>query len=233
MFLGGLQKNTLLDYPGKVATTVFTIGCNFRCPFCYSSELVLPSKIKKQPLLSEDYFFSFLKQRVGKIDGIVICGGEPTIQKDLIEFIKKIKNLGFLVKLDTNGYLTHILKRILKENILDYVAMDIKAPKNKYQKYSGKKIDISKIESSINILKSYGGKVDYEFRTTVAPGISKEDIIKIANWIGPAKSYFLQEFLGTKDIINPKIKNLSTLTKDDIETVIKEISANFEICKSR
>ncbi len=231
MLIGGIQKNTLLDYPGKIATVVFSIGCNFRCPFCYSKELVIPSEIKKHPIISENYFFKFLKERIGKIEGIVICGGEPTTQKDLVNFVKKIKKLNFLVKLDTNGYLPKILEKLMKENLLDYVAMDIKAPKEKYQKYTGKKIDISNIEKSIKILKSSG--IDYEFRTTLSPGILKEDIFKIAKWISPARAYFLQEFLSTKTVINPKIKNLPIIKNLESHKIIKEISSNFKICKLR
>ena len=231
MYFGGLQKTTLIDYPEKVACVIFTIGCNFRCPFCYSPELVLPEKIKNQPVIKDSEILNFLKKRKGKLDGVVICGGEPTIQKDLDIFLKKLKKIGYLIKIDTNGYLPEIIKKLLKENLLDYVAMDIKAPKEKYERYTGTKIDIKRIENSIKIIKS--SNTDYEFRTTVAPGISKEDIIKIADWIAPAKKYFLQEFFDKKEIIDPEIKKLPTLKKEEIKEVIKEIKNNFEICKIR
>ena len=119
MQIGGLEKLTLIDYPGKIACTVFLIGCNFRCPFCYSSELVLPEKIKKQPIISEKEFFAFLKQRKSLLEGVVICGGEPTIHKDLPVFIKKIKKLGFLVKLDTNGSNPEMLKMLISKRLVD------------------------------------------------------------------------------------------------------------------
>lgn len=233
MIIGGLQKNTLIDYPGKIAVTVFTIGCNFRCPFCYSSEIVLPEKIKKQPKISKNYFFNFLLKRKDVLDGVVICGGEPTIQKDIEKFIKKIKSFGLLVKIDTNGYLPEVLEGLLKENLLDYIAMDIKGPKEKYKKYSGDNVDVSKIEKSIQLIKSLPPRVDYEFRTTIAPGISKKDILDIVNWIKPAKKYFLQEFLSTKEIISPKLKEMPVLSKDEIKKIKKEISLNFDICKLR
>lgn len=241
MRIGGLQKNTLIDYPGKIGTVIFTTACNFRCPFCYATELVLPQKIKKQPQISEDYFFSFLKGKKGMIEGVVICGGEPTLQKDLLLFIKKIKKLGFLVKLDTNGYLPNILEKIIKGKLVDYIAMDIKASKEKYKKYVGKNLEISKIEKSIKLLSSKGNTINYEFRTTLAPGIKKEDILKIVKWIRKLNKknstekpkYFLQEFSGTKEIINPKIKDLPVLKKEEIKEIIKKITPNFVICKLR
>lgn len=233
MLIGGLQKNTLIDYPGKVAATVFTLGCNFRCPFCYSSELVLPEKIKEQPRISEDSFFDFLKKRKNFLDGIVVCGGEPTIHKDLPEFIRKIKDFGFLVKLDTNGYLPNILGKLLEDNLLDYVAMDVKAPKKKYKKYSGIEADLSKIEKSINLLKKNTNGIDYEFRTTVAPGLDKKDILEVAEWLKKANNYFLQEFSDVKEIINPELKSDSVLEREELEKITKEISSHFKICKVR
>ncbi|MDP2930763.1 MAG: anaerobic ribonucleoside-triphosphate reductase activating protein [bacterium] len=128
MIIAGLQKTTLIDYPAKIACTVFLAGCNFRCPWCYSSELVLPEKIKKQSQISARDFFKFLKGKKGLLDGIVLCGGEPSLNKDLPVFIKKIKKMGFLVKLDTNGSNPEMLKRLIKQKLVDYVAMDIKAP---------------------------------------------------------------------------------------------------------
>jgi len=168
MKIGGLQKLTLIDYPGHLAATVFLIGCNFRCGFCYSSELVLPEKIKNQPVFPEKDFFSFLKQRKGLLEGVVICGGEPTINNDLPSFIKQIKKLGFLVKLDTNGSNPKMLKSLIDKKLLDYVAMDIKAPKEKYSQIAGisgvlKTNIIKKVEKSIHILKESG--INYEFRT--------------------------------------------------------------------
>ena len=229
--IGGLQKLTLIDYPGKIACTVFLIGCNFRCPFCYSLEFVLPEKIKKQPKIPEKDFFNFLKERKGLLEAVVLCGGEPTIYKDLPEFCKKIKELGYLVKLDTNGSNPEMLKGLIDKKLIDYAAMDIKAPKKKYDFYAGKKVNISKIENSIKILKQ--GKIDYEFRTTIAPGLSREDVIKIANWIGLAKKYFLQEFSKQKEVIDQSILSLPILKKQVLEKIIEKIKSNFEICKLR
>ena len=231
MKIGGLQKTTLIDYPGKIACTVFTIGCNFRCPFCYSGELVLPSKIKNCPVLPENKLFDFLKERKGMLEGVVLCGGEPTIHNDLQNFAEKIKALGYSVKLDTNGSNPEMLKNLIEKKLIDYVAMDIKSSKEKYKTYSGIKIDLSKIEKSVNILKQ--GKIGYEFRTTLAPGLDRQDIKKIAAWIGPAQNYFLQEFNDKKEVIKPSIISLPILQKEEIENLIKKIKPKFKICQLR
>jgi pyruvate formate lyase activating enzyme len=229
--IGGLQKTTLIDYPGRISCTVFLIGCDFRCPWCYSSELVLPEKIKLQPRISEKEFFNFLKERKGLLEGIVICGGEPTIHKDLPDFIKKIKELGYLIKLDTNGSNPRMLKQLIAEGLVDYVAMDIKAPKEKYDKATGVKVKIRDIEKSIDILKQ--GKIEYEFRTTVVPTIHlKEDVIEIAKWLSPAKKYFLQNFRPEKTI-NPEFEKIKPYPEDFLIEIQKEISPYFEVCEVR
>ena len=229
--IGGFQKTTLIDYPGRVACTIFLIGCNFRCPFCYSAELVLPEKIKKQPRISEKELFDFLREKQGLLEGIVICGGEPTINKDLPEFIKKIKNLGFLVKLDTNGSNPEMLKKLIDENLVDYVAMDIKAPKEKYEMAAGVKINLADIEKSIKILKA--GEVDFEFRMTVVPTLhTKEDIIRIAKWISPAKKFSLQNFRAEKTL-NPGFAKIKPYPDEFLESIKKEISPYFETCEVR
>ncbi|MCX6761001.1 MAG: anaerobic ribonucleoside-triphosphate reductase activating protein [Candidatus Nealsonbacteria bacterium] len=229
--IGGLQKTTLIDYPGRLAATVFLIGCNFRCPFCYSAELVLPDKIKNQPRISQKDFFSFLKERKGLLEAITVCGGEPSLNKDLPVFIRKIKKLGYLVKLDTNGSNPGMLKRLIKEKLVDYIAMDIKAPKENYEKAVGKVINVGDIEKSIDILKQ--NKVDYEFRTTIVPTIhSKEDIIKIVKWISPAKKYYLQSFRAEK-MINSKLEKIKPYPKEFLSDIKKEIFRFFEVCEIR
>lgn len=231
MEIGGLQRTTFIDYPGKLACTVFLIGCNFRCPWCYSKELVLPEEIKKQPRISEKDFFDFLKERKGLLESVVICGGEPTIHKDLPDFIKKIKELGYLVKLDTNGSNPEMLKYLIDEKLINYVALDIKAPREKYSQVAGIKVDIKKIEKSIEILKK--GKVDYEFRTTVVPTVHvKDDIIKIAKWIGPAQKFYLQNFRPEKTI-DPKFEKIKPYSKEYLLEIKEEISSFFETCQVR
>ncbi|MCK4781599.1 anaerobic ribonucleoside-triphosphate reductase activating protein [Candidatus Parcubacteria bacterium] len=233
MILGGFQKTTLIDYPGKIACTVFLTGCNFRCPFCYSIELVLPEKIKDQPKIAEDIFFDFLKQRKELLDGVVLCGGEPTIHKDLPQFCKKIKKLGYLIKLDTNGSNPEMLSELIDKKLINYVAMDIKAPlKNKYEKMAGVKVNMEDINKSVDILRQ--GKIDFEFRTTVAPGLEKQDILEIADWIGGEKvKYFLQEFNTQKQVLNPEILKLPILKKEEIEKIIAEIKPKFQTCQLR
>ncbi|MFH1233082.1 MAG: anaerobic ribonucleoside-triphosphate reductase activating protein [Patescibacteria group bacterium] len=214
MFIGGLQKFSLLDYPEKISAIIFTQGCNFRCQFCYNPMLVLPIHSKggnfkyqkDHPLYNEGDLFVFLKSRVGKLDAVVITGGEPTIHKDLIDFIVKIKKLGFLIKLDTNGTHPEVVKKLIDQKLLDYIAMDIKAPKEKYQKVVGLRVDWEKIKKSIKIITS--SNLPYEFRTTVAPELfSQSDISSIGKLIKGADKWYLRKFKSNMDLINPKLKN--------------------------
>ena len=225
----GLQKLTLIDYPGRLAATVFLCGCNFKCPWCYSRELVLPEEIRKQPKISEKDFFDFLKERKELLEAVVICGGEPTIHQDLPQFCKKIKKLGYLVKLDTNGSGPKMLKKLINEKLIDYVAMDIKLPKEKYKEVLG--VDVKNIEESINILKSSG--IDHEFRSTVVPTIlDKEDVIKMAKWIQGAKKYYLQNFRPEKTI-DPEFEKIKPYPEEYLLEIQKAIAPFFEICQMR
>ena len=231
MQICGLQKLTLIDFPGCLAATVFLCGCNFRCPWCYSRELVLPEEIKKQPEISEKELFSFLKERKRLLEGVVICGGEPTIHKELPGFVKKIKKLGYLVKLDTNGSNPKMIKKLIEDKLIDYVAMDVKLPKNKYPKIFKGGVKIENIEKSIKILKD--GKINYEFRTTVVPTIlDKEDIMKIAKWLSPAKKYYLQNFRAEKTI-DPKFEKIKPYPDKYLLEIQKQASPFFEICEVR
>lgn len=197
MLITGLQKLTLLDFPGKTACTVFTHGCNFRCPFCHNAPLVTE---KNNVFLSEEDFFSFLKKRQGILDGVCITGGEPTLQSDLTDFILKIKDFGYAVKLDTNGYNPDVLEKILSEGLVDYVAMDIKNSKEKYPLTVGTDIDIAKIEKSVELLKNTS--IDYEFRTTVVKQFHTPDDFKaIGLWLSGESNYFLQQFRDGENVI--------------------------------
>lgn len=234
--IGGLQKLTLIDFPGRLAATVFLSGCNFRCPFCYSAELVLPSKIKNQSQFPEKEIFDFLNNRKELLEGVVICGGEPTINKDLAFFIKKIKSLGFLVKLDTNGSRPNVLKNLIDKELIDYVAMDIKAPREKYGEIVGN-LDgwddkmLDNINKSVDILKDSG--IEHEFRTTMVPKLlKKEDILKIVHWIRPAKKYFLQEFRPEKTI-DPKFEKVKPYSREYLLDIQKAIAPFFEVCQVR
>ncbi len=198
MIIKGLQKTTLLDFPRKVACTVFTGGCNFRCPFCHNASLVLTSG--EVPDISEEQFFSFLAKRKGILDGVCITGGEPLLCHDIINFIKKIKELGFAVKLDTNGSFPDKLEMIISENIVDYIAMDIKNSKEKYALTTGLRSAPEAIFKSIEIIMS--GNIPYEFRTTVVKELhTVEDIEDIAHMIYGAKQYYLQCFNDSGDLI--------------------------------
>ncbi|MFZ3055104.1 MAG: anaerobic ribonucleoside-triphosphate reductase activating protein [Minisyncoccales bacterium] len=235
MKIGGLQKVTLVDFPGKLACTVFLSGCNFRCPFCYSMELVLPEEIRKQPEISESDFFNFLEEKKGLLEGCVLCGGEPTIHgEDLVSFAKKIKDKGFLIKLDTNGTNPDVIKRLIDEKLVDYIAMDIKAPLNK-EKYSlaiGIEADIEKIKKTVELIKNSG--IDYEFRSTIVPSIhSKEDILQMAKDISPAKRYFLQGFRGEKGTIDESFKNTRPFPDEFMKEVGEEIKSYFNFFKIR
>jgi pyruvate formate lyase activating enzyme len=231
MIIAGLQKTTLIDYPGKLACTVFLAVCNFRCPWCYSSELVLPAKIAKQPRMEEKDFLDFLRSRQGLLEGVVICGGEPTVNKDLPQFVQKIKNLGFAVKLDTNGSSPEMLKNLVEQKLIDYVAMDIKSSLDNpaYQNLLGEGVTLDKIKESANFLMQ--GNVDFEFRTTVVSTVhKKEDFTEIAKWIGGKNvKYYLQNFLPTKTI-DPEFEKVQPFKKDFLEGVVKEISPHFKSC---
>ncbi len=197
MKIGGLQKLTLVDYPNKIAATVFLSGCNFKCGFCHNPELVDAKRIKNHPEISEKEFFDFLKSKKGLIDGVCITGGEPTVNADLPEFIRKIKDLNFSMKLDTNGNNPKILEKLIKEKLLNFIAMDIKTSLDKYEQVTNTKIKIENIKESVELIKKSG--IDYEFRTTVVPGIvERKDIEKIGKWLKGTKKYVLQQFRNQK-----------------------------------
>lgn len=232
MIIAGLQKLTLVDYPEKLACTIFLAGCNFRCPWCYNPELVLPEKIKDNSQITKKDFFDFLKFRINLLDGVVICGGEPTLNKDLPIFCKKIKKMGYAIKLDTNGSNPEMISNLVDEKLIDYIAMDVKAPKEKYKEATGAKIDIKQIQKSIDILKK--GGVDYEFRTTMIPKLlSKKDIVEIVQWIGPARKYCLQNFQKERDTVNPEFKGINPCLKEYLSDIQNIISPYFEICEVR
>ncbi len=221
MLIGGLQKSSLVDYPSKICTVVFTIGCNFRCGYCHNPEL-----IKKEEYILEEDFFEFIKTRIGKIDAIVVSGGEPTLQNDLEDFIIKCKKLNFLVKLDTNGTNPEVLKNLISKGLLDYIAMDIKAPFEKYTNITRRFLDIENIKKSIEIIMNSG--VDYEFRTTVVRSqLSIEDLIKISENIKGAKKYYLQKFVA-KDILDEKLKNEKTYSDTEFYEIARELEKNIE-----
>jgi pyruvate formate lyase activating enzyme len=216
--IGGLQKSSLLDYPDKISAIIFTQGCNFRCGYCHNSELISI----KQPEITISDCFDFLKTRIDKLDGVVITGGEPCLQSGLNNFVKEVKSLGFLVKLDTNGCFPDILKELLDGNLLDYIAMDIKAPLEKYNEITNSAIDTGKIQKSIKLIMNSG--IDYEFRTTVVKSqLSFNDFEKIRQLISGAKRYYLQKFEPSK-ILDKKLMNETTYTEREFNTIIEVLN---------
>lgn len=207
MNIYGLNKTTLLDYPGHLAAVIFLGNCNFRCPFCHNKNLV--TEVSSKNMLSESDVFNFLEKRKNVLEGVCITGGEPTISKDLFSFIEKIKNLGYLIKLDTNGYRPDILMNLCNNGLVDYVAMDIKNSKTKYIQTAGlNSLDLNKIEDSINFL--INGTIDYEFRTTIVKELhQKEDFYEIGKWISNCKAYYLQNYKETEGVISPGFSSYS------------------------
>lgn len=212
MQIHGLNKTTLLDYPQHVAATIFTGGCNFRCPFCHNSGLVLNPA--GQPIISEEEVLAFLKKRKGILTGICVTGGEPTLQKDLKDFLRKVKALDYLVKLDTNGYRPDVLGELLEEGLLDYVAMDIKSSLKNYGVLAGiKEIDTDVIKESVELLKKSG--IPYEFRTTVVRELhTGEDFEEIGKWLAGCPAYYLQAYRENEYVMQ---RGYSACTKEEME----------------
>ena len=214
MKIGGLNKLTTQDFPEHLACIIFTKGCNFNCSYCYNRDLV----DNKAETIDEDYVMAYLYKRRKILDGVVISGGEPTIWDDLIPFIKKVKEFKLDIKLDTNGYNPAMLKEIIDNNLVDYIAMDIKAIPDKYMKVINKKIDFNKILESIDLIKK--SNIKYEFRTTIMKGVhDKKDIIKILKLIGDSKLY-LQNFQYT-DVV--KDKNIKSFSRDELLKLKEEL----------
>lgn len=219
MQIHGLNKTTLLDYPGHVAATVFCGGCNFRCPFCHNSELVLNPA--STPAISDREVLDFLAKRKGILQGICITGGEPTLQQDLAEFIYHVKDLGYLVKLDTNGYRPEVIKNLVEGHLLDYIAMDIKSGPSGYAKAVGllelsKDSSLKNIRESIDFIMTCG--VQYEFRTTVVKGLHEEkDFQEIGPLLQGCKAYFLQNY---KDSENVMESGFSSFTREELEKFV-------------
>lgn len=225
MIIGGLEKLTLLDYPDHLAAIIFTQGCNFRCHFCYNPMLVLPrvgadEKNKKEkgfsPSFSTKDLFLFLTERFGRLEGVVITGGEPTLHPDLPSFIEKIKKIGYLVKLDTNGTNPEMLGQLIKDKLIDYIAMDLKAPFDKYEETVGVPVNCRNLQKSVKIIMSSG--LPYEFRTTVVPGLLiKEDFAKMGEIIKGARHWYLQSFKSDTDLVDKNYQKQKAYSSADME----------------
>jgi pyruvate formate lyase activating enzyme len=204
----GLQKTTLLDYPEHLAATIFTPGCNFRCPFCHNSDLVC--RPSDQPLIPEEELLQFLDKRKNTLEGICVTGGEPTLQEDLEDFCRQVKHMGYLIKLDTNGYRPAALKRLLDAGLPDYIAMDIKASPTRYGQAAGiPTCRMELLEESIHLIHESG--VPYEFRTTVVKGLHQLlDFSEIARWLPGDSVYYIQNFRENEHVIQPGFKPFTT-----------------------
>jgi len=215
VLIGGFQKFSLIDYPKNISAVMFTFGCNFRCPYCHNPELVDPILLNGP--LEEGFILDFLESRKNKLDGIVITGGEPTLQDDLVDFIFKIKDMGFLVKLDTNGSYPDIIDNLIRNNLVDYIAMDIKAPFERYREITNVDVDLAKIKESIELIMN--SNIDYEFRTTVVKSqLMMEDIVSIAKIIEEARLFVIQRFVPTK-VLNPEFINETTYSKEELDNL--------------
>ncbi len=217
MKIEAMQKLTLLDFPRKMACTIFTHGCNFRCPFCHNAGLVTQ---EQQTNITEEEVLKFLKSRQGILEGVCITGGEPLLQADIEDFMRKIKNMGYLVKLDTNGSFPEKLRDLCKKGLVDYVAMDIKNSKQKYAQTVGKQLfDLSTVTKSVEFLKE--GSIPYEFRTTVTKDFhTLEDLLDITKWLSGCDAYFLQQFVDSGNLIDSTTTGYSDA---ELKAMYKEI----------
>jgi pyruvate formate lyase activating enzyme len=230
MKFGGWHQCSLIDFPGKICAVLFTEGCSFRCPFCHNPGLVLPDRFIKNPI-SENEIFSFLEKRKGKLDGVTITGGEPTIQTDLKDFIKKVKFLGFAVKLDTNGSCPNVVESLLREGLLDYIAMDIKASLPRYHELCGVTVDTSLIEKTIHLI--INSAKDYEFRTTLIKELHNEkEILAMAKSISGAKRYTLQKFRADVTL-DESLQSFSSYSNEEMVELCKAAMPYVQECNWR
>ena len=219
MKIAGFQKLTLLDFPSKVACIIFTQGCNYRCPYCQNSGLL---GHENDELIDEEEIFAYLNKRKGVIDGIVISGGEPTVQKDLEVFMRKVKDLGFLIKLDTNGTNPDLIEKLIKEKLVDYIAMDIKNVLPKYKEVTSVSPIVEKLKRSIEILKN--SNIDHEFRTTIIKNIHDMDkLVEICSYVDGDKM-FLQNFEQSENVMG---KNLESFSHEELEKIDKKMKGQF------
>ena len=224
MKIAYLQRSSLIDYPGRISAVIFTQGCNFVCPYCHNPELVKPELFTESVNVKE--IFDFLELRKNKLEGIVITGGEPTLQKGLIPFMKSLRQMGYKLKLDTNGSKPEVIETLIQERLVDFIAMDIKAPHGKYSRVAGKNVDINALAKSIHIIMNSGA--EYEFRTTAAKKmIDSEDLKSIVQMIEGADRYVIQKFISSKHL-DDSLKDSESLTLDDIRDCIPVIEKQIK-----
>ncbi len=229
---------TLIDYPGEVAAIIFTQGCNFRCHFCYNPMLVWPREVgelkyhQDHSSINQNDLFDFLQERKGRLDAVVITGGEPTLHPDLPEFLARIKNMGYKIKLDSNGTNPEMLKKVLAQNLIDYLAMDIKGPLEKYSQVVSVPVNLDNIQESIKILKESG--VPYEFRSTLVPGLhTLEDIAKMGEMIQGADKWYLQFFKSDTPLVDRELEAKEKFTHAEMTAMAEEGKKYVGLCEVR
>ncbi len=229
MLIGGFQRFSLIEYPGKICAIVFTQSCNFRCPYCQNPELVDPERFSNA--IPEEDIFAFLETRQGKLDAVAITGGEPTLQPDLIDFISKLKSMNYLILLETNGSKPEIISELIELKIVDYLAMDVKAPLAKYREITRSNVDTAKINDSIAVITHSG--LDYEFRTTVLKSqLGKADILEIGKLIRGSRRYVLQKFVPA-NVLDTKIIDALYYTDNDLECLRDAVKGYVAECVVR
>lgn len=232
MLIDGLQKVTLLDYPGKIAATIFTFGCNFCCGFCHNPHLVKSELRQVNPEYTEKKILEFLKSRNDFLEGAVITGGEPTLQDDLPDFIKKIRVLNFLVKVDTNGTEPQMIEELIKKDLVNFWAMDIKNAPHKYEDTVSRPVSVLQIQKSINLIKNSGN--DYEFRTTIVESLhTPEDILDIARWLEGSKKLVLQKFIPREQLVDQKFVTQKSFSVEVLQKLAKKCEEWVGKCEVR
>jgi len=227
MRICGLQKLAMVDYPGKIAATVFTGGCNLRCPFCHNALLV--TRLEESPSMDEAEILDFLKKRKGLLDGMVLSGGEPLLQPGAKDFLRKVRELGYAIKVDTNGCYPEMLAEILDDGLADYVAMDIKNSREKYARTCGlQEMDLAPVEESIRLLRKSG--VEYEFRTTVVRELhTVEDMASIGRWMGEVPHYYLQNFVDSGNLIGTGFTAFEPAELEEMAAVLRAYVTNVDL----
>lgn len=219
MKIGGLQRVSLIDYPGKIGAVIFTQGCNFRCPYCHNPELVDPDRYG--PIIPEEDVLSFLDKRKGKLDAVTVTGGEPTLQPDLETFLEECRKRGYLIKMDTNGSKPDVLEKVIRERLVDYLAMDIKGPLKRYRQIASVEVDTSEIKRSIELIMTSG--ITYEFRTTVVRSqLDLQDLVSVAKLVRQARLYVLQPFIPVKTLAGPMLSEIP-YTPEEFSTIREKL----------
>lgn len=228
MRIGGFQPSSLLDYPDHISAIVWTTGCPFRCPYCYNREMVLGTG----PLIPEDEVITFLRRRQGQLEALVVSGGEPLMQDDLGAFLLKVKDLGFLVKVDTNGMFPNQLKGLLDAGLVDYVAMDVKAPRDRYSQVTGIDVPLACIDESVRLIQKSAPA--YEFRTTVVPGLlSAEDVMAIGRWLKGSSCFFVQQFKPQQPLMDGSLEEVVPYSKMVLDEMVMSVRPFVKRCGLR